>query len=137
VFIDELNTKIKTLAGFIRNANHFVVYTGAGRWPLFDKNCYIKMNVTGISTSAGINDFRGPTGVWTARARGFAPSAQTVRNPEPTLTHVAFVELMKNDYLKFLISQNCDGLHLKSGRPTNKIAELHGNSNCEAFSIDV
>ena len=39
---------------------------------------------------------------------------------------------MRNDYLKFLVSQNCDGLHLKSGIPPNKIAELHGNSNCEA-----
>ncbi|CAF3758687.1 unnamed protein product [Rotaria sordida] len=90
------------------------------------------MNKTGISTSAGINDFRGPTGVWTARARGIASPPQTVRNPEPTLTHMAFVELMRNNYLKFLVSQNCDGLHLKSGISTNKIAELHGNSNCEA-----
>ncbi|CAF3927769.1 unnamed protein product [Rotaria sordida] len=112
---DELDQKIKTLADFIRNAKYFIAYTGAG-----------------ISTAAGINDFRGPTGVWTARAKGVAPPPRTVLNPEPTLTHMAFVELMKNDYLKFLVSQNCDGLHLKSGIPTNKIAELHGNSNCEA-----
>ena len=89
------------------------------------------MNITGISTSAGISDFRGPTGVWTARARGNAPPPQTVRNPEPTLTHMAYVELMRQGFLKFLVSQNCDGLHLKSGIPTNRIAELHGNSNCE------
>lgn len=90
------------------------------------------MNITGISTSAGINDFRGPTGVWTARAQGITPPPRTVQNPEPTLTHMSFVELMRNGYLKFLVSQNCDGLHLKSGIPTDKIAELHGNSNCEA-----
>ena len=115
LFKDELDKKIKTLADYIRKANYFIVYTGAG-----------------ISTSAGISDFRGPTGVWTARARGFAPQKQTVQNPEPTLTHMAYVELMKKDYLKFLVSQNCDGLHLKSGIPANKIAELHGNCNCEA-----
>lgn len=90
------------------------------------------MTKIGISTSAGINDFRGPSGVWTAQARGLAVPRQTVRNPEPTLTHMALVELMRNNYLKFLISQNCDGLHLKSGIPTNRIAELHGNCNCEA-----
>jgi mono-ADP-ribosyltransferase sirtuin 6 len=90
------------------------------------------MNIIGISTSAGISDFRGPTGVWTARARGFVPPQRTVSNPEPTLTHMSYVELMKNNYLKFLVSQNCDGLHLKSGIATDKIAELHGNCNCEA-----
>ncbi|CAF1155592.1 unnamed protein product [Adineta ricciae] len=112
---DELDRKVKTLADFIRNAKHFIVYTGAG-----------------ISTAAGINDFRGPTGVWTSRAKGVAPPPRTVHHPEPTLTHMSFVELMRNGYLKFLVSQNCDGLHLKSGIPTNKIAELHGNCNCEA-----
>ena len=112
---EELKRKIKALADYIRQAKHFVVYTGAG-----------------ISTSAGINDFRGPNGVWTAKARGVAAPAQTVVNPEPTLTHMAYVELMKRNYLKFLVSQNCDGLHLKSGIATDKIAELHGNSNCEA-----
>ncbi|CAF1429137.1 unnamed protein product [Adineta steineri] len=112
---DELDQKIKTLAQFIRVAKHFVVYTGAG-----------------ISTSAGINDFRGPSGVWTARARGIVLPSRTVPNPEPTLTHMACAELMRKNYLKFLISQNCDGLHLKSSISPNKIAELHGNSNCEA-----
>ena len=33
--------------------------------------------------------------------------------------------------LKFIISQNIDGLHRKSGVPIHKIAELHGNTNLE------
>ena len=33
--------------------------------------------------------------------------------------------------LKHIISQNVDGLHLKTGIPTDKISELHGNSNLE------
>lgn len=113
--LEDLNKKIKILADYIRNAKHFVVYTGAG-----------------ISTSAGINDFRGPNGVWTAQARGIASPPSTVRHPVPTLTHMAYVELMKNNYLQFLVSQNCDGLHLKSGIPNDRIAELHGNGSCEA-----
>ncbi len=31
LYTDELDKKIKTLADFIRNAKHFIVYTGAGR----------------------------------------------------------------------------------------------------------
>lgn len=52
--VDEatLDGQAKELAEMIRSAKHFIAFTGAG-----------------VSTSAGIPDFRGPEGVWTLRAK--------------------------------------------------------------------
>mmetsp|Transcript_12432 Transcript_12432/g.15876 ORF Transcript_12432/g.15876 Transcript_12432/m.15876 type:complete len:145 (+) Transcript_12432:373-807(+) len=44
---------------------------------------------------------------------------------------MALVELMEQNHLKYIISQNVDGLHRKSGIPGANIAELHGNTNLE------
>lgn len=44
---------------------------------------------------------------------------------------MALVELTEKDHLKFIVSQNVDGLHRKSGIPASNISELHGNTNLE------
>ncbi|KAL0201747.1 hypothetical protein M9458_004934, partial [Cirrhinus mrigala] len=54
---------------------------------------------------------RGPNGVWTMEERGEAPHFNT------TLTHMALLQLQRTGHLKYLISQNVDGLHLRSGFP--------------------
>ncbi len=100
----------------------------------------------GISTSAGIPDFRGPEGAWTLAATGgkrTKPTTSTIK-AIPTPSHMSLVGLFNSGYAKFLISQNTDGLHRKSGVLPhqvcniqnikviwNQIAELHGNSNLE------
>jgi len=94
-------------------AKYLVVFTGAG-----------------ISTESGIPDFRGPDGVWTRRDKGLAPKERPAyTNVEPNAGHMAIVELQELGKLGFLISQNVDNLHLKSGIKPDLLAELHGNGS--------
>jgi NAD-dependent SIR2 family protein deacetylase len=108
----DLDQRIQTLAQWMYESTYPVFFTGAG-----------------ISTESGLPDFRGPDGVWTRRDKGLAP--KSMDKPwdavEPNSGHLAIVELQKLDKLKFLISQNVDNLHLKSGIRPTLLAELHGN----------
>ncbi|KAM0430001.1 hypothetical protein ACHAPT_006007 [Fusarium lateritium] len=108
------------LVELIKQSKHFIVFTGAG-----------------VSTSAGIPDFRGPEGAWTLRAQGRARTTRAVSTLQavPTPSHMALLELQNRGVMKYLVSQNCDGLHRRSGIRPDMISELHGNSNRE-FCID-
>jgi NAD-dependent SIR2 family protein deacetylase len=117
----ELNERIETLAQWMFESKHLVVFTGAG-----------------ISTESGLPDFRGPDGIWTRQAKGLPTPMRDFSSAEPNANHLAIVELQKLGKLDFLISQNVDNLHLKSGVRPELLAELHGNvvklrcTRCEA-----
>lgn len=119
--LSDLDRRIKTLAQWMFEAKRLVVFTGAG-----------------ISTESGLPDFRGPDGIWTRQARGLPAKTRDFSSVEPNVGHMAIVELQKLGKLSFLISQNVDNLHLRSGIDPDLLAELHGNvaklrcSRCEA-----
>ena len=107
---DVLKTKCAKLAEAIRRSKRLVVYTGAG-----------------ISTSANIPDYRGPNGIWTLLDQGKEIAACDLGLAQPTTAHMALFMLYKQGKISHVVSQNCDGLHLRSGIPRCKISEVHGN----------
>ncbi len=119
---ETLAAKADKLVEMIKASKHFVSFTGAG-----------------ISTSVGIPDFRsGPktvlktgAGLWQQKAASKSGKKMVINRAIPSLTHMALRELLDRNVLKFLVSQNIDGLHRKSGVPYEKLAELHGNRNLE------
>ena len=106
----DLNERIERLARWMQESRYLVVFTGAG-----------------ISTESGLRDFRGPDGLWTRRDKGLATPQQDWTSVEPNAGHLAILEIQRLNKLAFLISQNVDNLHLKSGIRPELIAELHGN----------
>lgn len=156
---EEVDSAAKAVARLIQKSTHCIAFTGAG-----------------ISTSAGLGDFRGKSGKWTeeewTQATGSIstafnteaasgsrseredfdsePSAKRLRladgaprieeeevdeeeeivdyeNLRPTYTHESLSLLLEKGFLHYIISQNCDGLHLLSGVPVEKLSQLHGD----------
>jgi NAD-dependent SIR2 family protein deacetylase len=103
---------IDTIARWIVECEHIVAFTGAG-----------------ISTDSGIPDFRGPEGVWTRRDAGLPAPRWRVppSQVEPNASHLSLVELQRLGKLQFLVTQNTDNLHRRSGIHPELLAELHGN----------
>jgi NAD-dependent deacetylase len=105
---------IEIIARWIVECEHLVAFTGAG-----------------ISTGSGIPDFRGPDGVWTRRDAGLPPPQWRVppSQVKPNASHLALFELQRLGKLQFLITQNTDNLHRRSGIRPELLVELHGNGN--------
>lgn len=115
-------------ADIIRSANRVAVLTGAG-----------------ISTAAGVPDFRGPKGLYVTRAydpekvfdihyfakdpepfyqfnRDFLGTLDTIK---PTFTHHFLAKLEQSGKFVTLITQNIDGLHQRAG--SKRVLPFHGD----------
>jgi len=121
---------IHSLRDAIHEARNVTVFTGAG-----------------ISTESGIPDFRSPGGVWSrmkpiyfqdflasedrrreAWTRVFSGAAGWT-GAKPNSGHFAIAELVRQDKVAAVITQNVDNLHQDSGVPAEKVIELHGNAS--------
>ena len=117
--LEEIKKEASKTASLILAANHCICFTGAG-----------------ISTSAGIGDYRGKDGKWTLEDRHTEDSLEVGGSLEegvayekliPTYTHEAIALLVTKGLIRHVISQNGDGLHLLSGIAGHNLSELHGN----------
>ena len=123
-----MNNKLEEALAYVKNANRITVITGAG-----------------ISTNAGIPDFRGPKGLY---ARMDIPADKlfdidwfyrepslfythigelidAFLNAAPTPSHFAIAELEKRGKLLLTVTQNIDGLHQRAG--SENIICAHGD----------
>ncbi|MBS40202.1 MAG: NAD-dependent deacetylase [Rhodospirillales bacterium] len=123
------NWRLSEFRRLIENSKRAVIFTGAG-----------------ISTESGIPDFRSPGGVWTKytpiQYDDYISSEEARRESwqrkfddsygfggaEPNRGHRAIEKLVSDEKVSAVITQNTDGLHMKSGVPEENIIELHGNS---------
>lgn len=122
-----MKEKINKLEKLIKNSNYTVALTGAG-----------------VSTAAGLPDFRGKNGVYKTNeydpqktfnykyfqkdpSHFFRFSKELLKKIdelEPTKTHYFLAKLEKKNILKTLITQNIDHLHIKAG--SKNIIHIHG-----------
>lgn len=121
----------------------------------------VALTGAGISTAAGIADFRGPNGLYVTRkydpdtvfdfhafrrdpvpfydfTRDFLGSIHSLR---PTLTHRFLAELESHGKLDAVVTQNIDTLHQKAG--SENVVSVHGDYwtshclSCDAvFSLE-
>jgi NAD-dependent deacetylase len=128
-------------ADLIRGAQRIVALSGAG-----------------ISTAAGIQDFRGPRGLYVTRQ--YDPEAVfditafhsnpapfyeftrdllgVIHTIEPTFTHRFLVELEAASKLTAVVTQNIDSLHQKAG--SKRVISIHGDywtSHCVNCSAPI
>lgn len=101
----------------------------------------------GISTEAGIPDFRGKDGIYTKLGENYVMNIINInafrRDPEtfysfyrqhfvfppaePGKAHIMLAKMEEKGWIKGIVTQNIDGLHEKAG--SKKVISIHGTAN--------
>jgi NAD-dependent SIR2 family protein deacetylase len=132
--------KLDKLADMIRESNYTVFYTGAG-----------------MSTAAGVGDYRGPSGAWTQRRIKELQKLRSALGPkdaeelqkllaeqkkeqtkaatkvpmtdaQPTLSHMMQATLIRSGLAHFVVTTNLDGIYRKAGLQAHEdVCFLHGD----------
>jgi len=121
--------KVKQVAELLKKSSHTVVVTGAG-----------------ISTEAGIPDFRGQNGIYRQlgedQVMGIINIDFFKRHPEefykfyrqyfnfpevaPSPAHFMLAKMEEKGYIKGIVTQNIDNLHQQAG--SKNVIPIHGNA---------
>jgi len=117
----------RTLVDYLRESSNILIFTGAG-----------------ISTKSGIQDYRGPKGLWKTQQpvyyqdfmnsedariqywRRKLESWHIIKNAQPNCVHTAVARLEQAGKLCMVVTQNIDGLHRRAGTSPRLLVELHG-----------
>ena len=125
-----MEKNIDKLVNLLKHSSNTVVVTGAG-----------------ISTEAGIPDFRGENGIY--RKLGENQVMKIINNDffrrcpeqfyefyrkyfmfppvEPSKAHYALADLEKKGFIKAIVTQNIDNLHQQAG--SKRVIAIHGNAD--------
>lgn len=127
---NDLESAHDYITQFIRSCESIVIFTGAG-----------------ISTEAGVPDFRSPDSPWRLhppipfqdfmadeKARSEAwrrkfTMDDIYRHVGPGATHRWIAKGVARGQVRRIVTQNIDNLHQRSGVPSERIIELHGNGS--------
>jgi NAD-dependent deacetylase len=125
-----MDSKIDKMVELLKRSKNTVVVTGAG-----------------ISTEAGIPDFRGKNGIYRQLGENRVMSIINIdffrRSPQefyqfyrqvfhfdpvpPSKAHLVLADMEKKGLIKAIVTQNIDNLHQKAG--SKRVIAIHGNAD--------
>ena len=125
---DAVRQSLEKIGRDLANAKFAIAFTGAG-----------------ISTESGLPDYRGATGLWKNRRfeelanidafmdepvefwEFYGHRIASLHGVEQNAAHLALQDLLFENKIKYIITQNVDGLHVPVEGLRSHVIELHGS----------